>query len=271
MKAGAFLAITASVNSTYKNSATSRTSFWKMALSTTNTIPLQTEKMGKHEVTGIFLTTVVIVTVGYSNRSPCSHLAADLNFSRYWWRRLSCPGRSIRVQVLPWIKEGGKLTHVPYQENINRRYTYPVTLNFIWSTVVGDGGLCALELSWQQLSNIERITSGQRSAFVRLDCNPQLLTRENRTVFPESHSPTRRTALLTVLLVRKYFRNTEKRRRYSRLLQLMTFTPGLRTPSFLPGLIHLIILNDNVPNQAKFRQYSSECRADIPALQQPLY
>lgn len=27
-----------------------------MALSTTNTIPLQTEKMGKHEITGIFLT-----------------------------------------------------------------------------------------------------------------------------------------------------------------------------------------------------------------------
>lgn len=104
-----------------------------------------------------------------------------------------------------------------------------------------------------------------------VDCNPQLLTRENRTVFPESHSPTRRTALLTVLLVRKYFRNTEKRRRYSRLLQLMTFTPGLRSPSFLPGLIHLIILNDNVPNQAKFRQYNSECRADIPALQQPLF
>lgn len=30
------------------------------------------------------------------------HLAADLNFSRYWGRRPSCPGRSMRVQVLPW-------------------------------------------------------------------------------------------------------------------------------------------------------------------------
>ena len=35
-----------------------------------------------------------------------SHLAADLNLSRYWERRLSCPGRSIRVQVLHWIQVG---------------------------------------------------------------------------------------------------------------------------------------------------------------------
>lgn len=39
----------------------------------------------------------------------------------------------------------------------------------------------------------------------------RLLTRVNRRVLPESHSPTRRTALLTVLLLRKYFRNTGKR------------------------------------------------------------
>lgn len=30
-----------------------------------------------------------------------THLAADLNFSTYCGRRLSCPGRSIRVQLLP--------------------------------------------------------------------------------------------------------------------------------------------------------------------------
>lgn len=40
-RAGAFLVITASVNNTYKNSATSLTSFWKIALSTTNTIALK--------------------------------------------------------------------------------------------------------------------------------------------------------------------------------------------------------------------------------------
>lgn len=39
--AGAFLEITVSVNKTYRNSATSLTSFWKIALSTTNTIALQ--------------------------------------------------------------------------------------------------------------------------------------------------------------------------------------------------------------------------------------
>lgn len=37
------------------------------------------------------------------------------------------------------------------------------------------------------------------------------LTRLKRRVFPESHSPTSSTALLTVLLERKYFRNTKKR------------------------------------------------------------
>lgn len=36
------------------------------------------------------------------------------------------------------------------------------------------------------------------------------LTLLKRRVFPESHSPTSSTALLTVLLVRKYFRNTEE-------------------------------------------------------------
>lgn len=39
-RVGAFLAITVSVNNTYRNSATSLTSFWKMALSTTNTMAL---------------------------------------------------------------------------------------------------------------------------------------------------------------------------------------------------------------------------------------
>lgn len=37
------------------------------------------------------------------------------------------------------------------------------------------------------------------------------LTRLNRRVLPESHSPTRSTALRTVLLDRKYFTNTEER------------------------------------------------------------
>lgn len=83
-RAGAFLAITASVSSTYKNSATSRTSFWKMALSTTNTIPLETEKTGQQEITGVFTAAGGPAATGSSNRSPGSHLAADLNFSRYW-------------------------------------------------------------------------------------------------------------------------------------------------------------------------------------------
>lgn len=61
----------------------------------------------------------------------------------------------------------------------------------------------------------KRITSGQRgSHLVRLRRDKGLLTRLNRRVFPESHSPTRRTALLTVLLVRKYLRNTEKETRF---------------------------------------------------------
>lgn len=38
------------------------------------------------------------------------------------------------------------------------------------------------------------------------------LTRLKRRVFPESHSPTSSTALRTVLLVRKYFRKTERRK-----------------------------------------------------------
>lgn len=42
------------------------------------------------------------------HRSSCSHLAADLNFSRYWGRRLSWPGRSMRVQVLPCRRSGEK-------------------------------------------------------------------------------------------------------------------------------------------------------------------
>lgn len=46
-------------------------------------------------------------TRGHSNRWSWSHLAADLNFSRYWCRRLSCPGRSIRVQVFFCPGEGG--------------------------------------------------------------------------------------------------------------------------------------------------------------------
>lgn len=69
----------------------------------------------KHEIAGIFMTTAV--TMGYSDRSACSHLAADLNFSRYWWRRLSCPGRSIRVQVLPWIKGGRVNSHMLVTKN----------------------------------------------------------------------------------------------------------------------------------------------------------
>lgn len=51
-----------------------------------------------------------------SIRLSCPHLAADLNFSRYWGRRLSCPGRSIRVQVLPWTQErqGTAVTLAPH-------------------------------------------------------------------------------------------------------------------------------------------------------------
>lgn len=41
---GEFLEITVSVNRTYRNSATSLTSFWKIALSTTNTIALKRRK-----------------------------------------------------------------------------------------------------------------------------------------------------------------------------------------------------------------------------------
>lgn len=68
-----------------------------------------------------------------------------------------------------------------------------------------------MRLNFPDNSCIKRITTGQRwSHLVRLHRDPRLLTRLNKRVFPESHSPTRRTALLTVLLVRKYLRNTEK-------------------------------------------------------------
>lgn len=72
---GAFLEITVSVNNTYRNSATSLTSFWKTALSTTNTIALE----------GIMKCDQDIISyhMRYSDRLPCTHLAADLNFSRY--------------------------------------------------------------------------------------------------------------------------------------------------------------------------------------------
>lgn len=61
MRAGAFLAITASVNSTYRNSATSRTSFWKMALSTTNTIPLEQQRKERWIILTLVITVVTVV------------------------------------------------------------------------------------------------------------------------------------------------------------------------------------------------------------------
>ena len=107
--------------------------------------------------------------------------------------------------------------------------TYLVIFGFVWSTAVCDGGLCPLELSWQQLPKTWKSTIWvmHLSHVSQASCNRHHgtgnhvlhpLTRLKRRVFPESHSPTSSTALLTVLLVRKYFRKTEERKREGWLL-----------------------------------------------------
>lgn len=100
-----------------------------------------------------------------------------------------------------------------------------VIFGFVWRTAVCDGGLRPLELSWQQLlkHDTDNLLTGhhQTPASHQLSVLWQAtwrrlqwfqLTRLNRRVFPESHSPTSSTALRTVLLVRKYFRNTAMKR-----------------------------------------------------------
>lgn len=100
----------------------------------------------------------------FEERPVGSHLAADLNFSRYWGRRPSCPGRSMRVQVLPWGENAGGMTSCTAKGGGAERHsrlqtsTHPVVFRSVRSTTVSDGGLGALELPWKQLSKTRKIS-----------------------------------------------------------------------------------------------------------------
>lgn len=159
----------------------------------------------------------------------CSHLAADLNFSKYWGRRLSCPGRSIRVQVLPWT-QGVRIKYKPcssWKNENSNNLSFNLPCHFwlcmghcclwwrsvsAWTFLTAAAKNMKKHTIWvMHLSNVSQASCNRHHGAGNHILHP--LTRLKRRVFPESHSPTSSTALLTVLLVRKYFRKTEERKR----------------------------------------------------------
>lgn len=155
----------------------------------------------------------------------CSHLAADLNFSRYCERRLSCPGRSIRVQVVAWVQEGKRksVNHDHHErmitdDKLNSPCHFWLCMERCcqwWRSVSVCTFLTTAAKTWNRRSLTTHISlaSAKHPLLDNVAVYNTLqlhgLTRLKMRVFPESHSPTSSTALLTVLLVRKYFRNTE--------------------------------------------------------------
>lgn len=173
-------------------------------------------------------------TQNYREFFSCSHLAADLNFSKYWGRRLSCPGRSIRVQVLPWT-QGVRIKYKPcssWKNENSNNLSFNLPCHFwlcmghcclwwrsvsAWTFLTAAAKNMKKHTIWvMHLSNVSQASCNQHHGAGNHVLHP--LTRLKRRVFPESHSPTSSTALLTVLLVRKYFRKTEERKREGWLL-----------------------------------------------------